>query len=126
MLKASNNKYLKMKESDIITVLEDDVSIKGNLSFKTSLMIKGEFNGEIDSEGLLVVGQSAVIKASVKVNTLISYGKIEGHITANRLVALCTGSEYKGDIETPDLIVETQTIFNGLAKMPLLSSADSN
>ena len=119
MIKPNKNKYLQIRKSDIVTVLAADVCIKGHLSFKTSLMIEGEFEGEIDSQGLLLVGQTGVVKAKIRVNTLISYGKICGDIIARKHVVLCAGSKQQGNIESPDLTIESGSIFNGLSKMPI-------
>jgi len=43
-------------EKDITTVIADDLEIQGTIKFKTSVMIKGIFEGEIFSDGLLVIG----------------------------------------------------------------------
>ena len=118
MGKISNKEHVGIRESDITTVLAEDVEFKGNLSFKTSLMIKGKFEGDIKSEGLLFIDKNAVVKAKLQINTLISYGKITGDITAKRHVVLCEGSILQGDIKTPDITVESGSLFNGLSTMP--------
>src|SRR5271157_3056754 len=39
----------------VTTVIADDLEIRGTMKFKSSLMIKGIFEGEVISEGLLIV-----------------------------------------------------------------------
>ena len=100
-------------ETRVTTVIADDLEIKGSISFKTSLMIKGNFEGEIKSEGLLVVGPTATVKAEITTNKLITYGKIIGNVTADENVVLKTDSSLKGDITTPNIIIENGSGFNG-------------
>ena len=64
-------------EEKVTTVIAEDVHIKGGLRFETSLMIKGSFEGEIISEGLLVVGPTAKINATIVTKRLISHGEIQ-------------------------------------------------
>ena len=52
-------------EEKVTTVIAEDLHIKGSLRFETSLMIKGSLEGEITSEGLLVVGPTAKINATI-------------------------------------------------------------
>jgi len=52
-------------EKDITTVIADDLEIQGTIKFKTSVMIKGIFEGEIFSDGLLVIGPTARVKATI-------------------------------------------------------------
>jgi cytoskeletal protein CcmA (bactofilin family) len=100
-------------ETRVTTVIADDLEIKGSISFKSSLMIKGNFEGEIRSEGLLVVGPTATVKAEITTNKLITYGKIVGNVTAEENVVLKTDSSLKGDITTPNIIIENGSGFNG-------------
>lgn len=117
MTKVNNKEHIGIRESDITTVLEKDVEFKGHLTFKTSFMIKGKFEGEIESEGLLLIGKNAIIKAKIKINTLISYGQVTGNVIANRHIILCGGSSLKGDIESPNITIENNSLFNGFSKM---------
>ena len=75
-------------EEKVTTIIAEDVHIKGNLRFETSLMIKGSFEGEIISKGLLVVGPTAKINATIVTKRLISHGEIQGEVTASEQVVL--------------------------------------
>ena len=109
--------YKSISDSDITTILAEDIHFKGVLTFKTSLMIKGTFEGEIHSDGLLLVGEKACVNAKIKTNTLISRGKIEGNVDADRSVVLSSTSFHNGDISTPNFIIESDAVFNGQTSM---------
>jgi len=44
-------------ESDIDTVLADDIEFDGTMSFNRSLMIKGKFKGDIKAAGDLFIDE---------------------------------------------------------------------
>ena len=104
-------------EAEIDTVLADDIDFTGVLKFSKSLMIKGKFEGEIEAEGHLVLSEGAFVKATIKVNKLTCFGKIEGNIFAKERVELSKTSSVTGDIQTPDFIIESGCSFNGNCSM---------
>ena len=119
MAKPAPDDYRAVTEQDIATVFAEDLDFKGTLRFKSSLMIKGGFEGEVVSEGLLFLGPNARIKADIKTATLISHGKVEGNVEATKGVVLCKGSAHAGDLKTPNLLIEGGAVFNGQCAMPV-------
>ena len=113
-------------ESEIDTVLADDIDFTGVLKFSKSLMIKGKFDGQIEAEGHLFLGPNSYVKAQIKVNKLTSYGKIDGNVFAKERVELSKESQLNGDIVTPDLVIESGCKFNGKCSMNLKESQNFN
>jgi len=112
--KTSSSEY---EEKDITTVVADDLEIRGTIKFKTSVMLKGIFEGEIFSEGLLVVGPTAKVNATISTKTLVSHGEITGNVTATDQVTLKNTSLHNGDVTTPNIIIENGAVFNGSCAM---------
>jgi len=104
-------------EEKVTTVIADDLHIKGTITFATSLMIKGTLEGEIISEGLLVVGPTAKIEATIVTKSLVSQGEIKGDVTASEQVVLKETAVQTGNITTPYIIVENGSTFNGSCVM---------
>jgi len=104
-------------EEKMTTVIADDLHIKGTITFATSLMIKGTLEGEIVSEGLLVVGPTAKIGARIVTKSLISHGEIKGDVTASEQVVLKQTAVQTGNITTPYIVVENGSVFNGSCVM---------
>ncbi|HEY3277210.1 MAG TPA: polymer-forming cytoskeletal protein [Syntrophorhabdaceae bacterium] len=100
-------------EENVTTVLADDLEIKGTMKFKSSLMIKGIFEGEIISEGLLIVGPTARVTATITTKNLISHGDIKGDVTASEQVILKETAVHTGNITTPNIVLESGSLFNG-------------
>ncbi len=106
-----------INETDITTVIADDLEIKGTIRFKSSVMLKGLFEGEIESDGLLVVGPTATVNAAIATKTLVSHGQIAGNVSATDQVMLKSTSTHNGDISTPNIIIENGSVFNGSCAM---------
>ncbi len=104
-------------ESEIDTILAEDIDFDGELSFEEPLMIKGKFSGVINASGDLYIGKDAVIKATVEANIVSLKGKMTGNIGAHSRVELFATSRIEGDITTPELIVESGSRFNGKCAM---------
>jgi cytoskeletal protein CcmA (bactofilin family) len=100
-------------EADMITILADDVHINGTMTFKTSVMVKGTFKGEIISEGLLVVDHKAKVHATITTKSLISHGEIQGDVTAGDQVVLKGTAVHTGNITTPSIMMENGAVMNG-------------
>jgi len=115
----------KIDETNVITTLADDLHITGTITFKSSLMIKGSLDGEIVSEGLLIVSPTAKVKAKITTKNLISHGEIQGDVTASEQVVLKGTAVQTGNITTPDIIVESGSIFNGSCIMKREAVAES-
>lgn len=105
-------------EQGISTVLSPDIHFKGNLKFKTSLMVKGRVTGTIEAEGHLVIGPHARVEATVSAGRITNYGEIIGNVEARKTLEMKTGSQQTGDVEAQDFIIETGCSLNGSVKMP--------
>ncbi len=104
-------------ESQIDTILAEDIDFTGELTFSEPLMIKGTFKGEIKASGDLFVGTDAVVNARVEAERVTSRGRIKGDVLAGRRVELASTASVQGDIDTPDLVMESGCVFNGVCAM---------
>jgi cytoskeletal protein CcmA (bactofilin family) len=104
-------------ETNVITTLAADLHIAGTITFKSSLMIEGSIDGEIVSEGLLIVSPTAKVKAKITTKNLISHGEIQGDVTASEQVVLKKTAVQMGNITTQNIIVESGSLVNGSITM---------
>jgi len=103
----------EVDEKNVTTILADDLEIKGTIKFKSSLMIKGILDGEIISEGLIIVGPTAKVTAKITTKNLISHGEIQGDVTASEQVILKNTAVHNGNVTTPNIVIESGSLFNG-------------
>lgn len=106
-----------IEESMIDTVLAPDIDFTGTMKFSKSLMIKGKFEGDIESTGHLIIGPGAVTNATVKATVITNYGTINGNVTATERLELVNHAKLTGDVVTPEFIIESGCVFNGRSSM---------
>src|SRR5437764_9437644 len=61
-------------------ILSSDVEIKGSIKFQKELLIDGKVEGEINSDGVLTIGENADIRGEIKTKSITVYGKVQGNI----------------------------------------------
>ena len=111
-------KELVLQESDIDTVLAEDIKFSGSLKFTHSLMVKGEFKGEIETpKGHLFVGEDAKIKGNIAANNVSNMGRIEGNLNIKNKFELYSSGALTGDVTCDELFIENGSIFNGKSVM---------
>jgi len=98
-------------------VLNSDVELKGTLRFSGELTFDGKLDGDIVSEGSLNLGDNAVVKGNINVNTVVTRGKINGNITAKEKIDVKSKTELFGDIRAPKLVIEEGVTFVGKSEV---------
>jgi cytoskeletal protein CcmA (bactofilin family) len=94
-------------------VLASDVEIKGNLKFSGELTFEGKIDGEIQTDGVLNLGDSAVVNGNINAQTVVVRGKVNGNINAKEKIEIKTKAELFGDIRASKLSVEEGVTFVG-------------
>jgi cytoskeletal protein CcmA (bactofilin family) len=107
----------QVDESEIDTVLAEDIDFSGVLTFKKPLMIKGNFKGEIKASSDLYIGEKAFVKAKIEANCVSARGRIEGDVVAHTRVEFFSTAAVKGDLTTPDLVMESGCRYDGRCEM---------
>lgn len=93
------------------------VEFKGVIRYNGTLRIDGKVEGEIHTDGVLLVGKDAVLTAKVSAGTVISKGKITGDISAKEKVRLLSPAILNGSVKAPTLSMEEGVLFNGNIEM---------
>ena len=98
-------------------VLSSDVEIKGTIKFQKELLIDGKVEGDINSEGVLTVGENADIRAEIKTKSITVYGKVQGNITVSERCELKSKCTLQGDLKAARLIIEEGATFIGKSEV---------
>ena len=98
-------------------VLSSDVEIKGSIKFKKDLLIDGKVEGEINSDGVLTIGENADIRGEIKTKSIAVYGKVHGNITVGERCELKACSTLQGDLKAARLVVEEGATFIGKSEV---------
>ncbi len=102
---------------DIVAFVGHEVQFSGVLTYKGNVRIDGTFEGEIETEDTLFIGEQANVKAQIHAGAVIASGRITGEITAVQRVELKSPATIDASITTPKLSMDNGVIFNGKITM---------
>lgn len=113
------NKSKKNLDEKKPKILDIDADMQGKLVFKDAveLKISGNFEGNLDTKGNLIIGENAVVNAEIKGENIFVSGKVVGDIRATSKLSVLKNARIIGDINTPVLMVEEGACFQGNCHM---------
>lgn len=106
-----------IETGEINAFLGKGTDFNGKLAFEGTVRLDGKFSGEIFSPGILIIGESAIIKADIHVNTLILSGEMTGNIDAKSRVEIHAPGKVYGNIASPVLVIDEGVVFEGSCTM---------
>lgn len=112
---AKNNEFKSVEK--VTTTLGKETSFNGILKFRESLKIDGQFEGEIESPGFLYIENGAVVKANIKVGSVVVGGVVRGNIEASERLEMLTTGQVFGNIRTAKLNIADGVVFEGKCEM---------
>ena len=119
MFGKKNNKKRRgaSKKDSAVTILTSGCEFNGKLYCRGASRIGGKVEGQIISDGILVIEEEAIIKAKIKAEEVIIQGLVQGSLEANTKVELTRSSRFDGDIVTPTFVINEGAQFNGRSSM---------
>ena len=100
------------------TLLGADVVFKGTLKSGSDVTIAGIFEGDVACEGRLVVAPGATLIGNIGAAEVVLGGKVQGNSVATKALTLLSSAEVRGDITTPQVVIEPGATFVGRCSMP--------
>jgi len=98
-------------------LLSADVEIKGSIKFLNELTVDGKVEGEINSAGILTVGENSEIKGEIKTKSVTVLGKVHGNITVEDRCELKARAVLFGDLKATRLVIEDGATFVGKSEV---------
>ncbi|MBN2644450.1 MAG: polymer-forming cytoskeletal protein [Desulfuromonadaceae bacterium] len=95
----------------ISTILGEGTQLTGEMTFKGTMRIDGQFDGNLSGEHLVISASGKVIGDVVAISCLC-HGEIQGNLTVDRL-ELKQGGRIDGTISADDLVVESGALMMG-------------
>ncbi len=102
---------------NIYTTLGRRTNFIGTIEFEKPLRINGHFQGEIKSNSLLFIGETAVVKANIKSGIVILGGHVIGNIEASEKIEMLSTAKLNGNVRTPKLEIADGVVFDGNCEM---------
>lgn len=96
--------------------LDQGTSLTGELEFSGTFRVDGNIHGSIKTDDLLIVGENATVNADIRAGEIQVFGSVFGTIESARRVEIYPKGRVKGDVRTPQLIIEEGGTFEGRSK----------
>jgi cytoskeletal protein CcmA (bactofilin family) len=106
-----------IKSGDLEAFLGKNTSFEGKMSFEGMVRLDGRFDGEIFSGDVLIIGETAIVNAKIKVGTLLVDGKVTGNVHASDKIEIHSTGKLNGDIDAAVLVIKEGGVFDGTCKM---------
>ena len=98
-------------------MLDKGSEFDGILSFEGAFRIGGVFRGKIFTDDILIIGEGASVDAEIEVGTLVLSGELKGSVKARERVEIHFPAVFRGNIQTPSLMVADGVVFEGVSQM---------
>jgi cytoskeletal protein CcmA (bactofilin family) len=86
------------------------------------LVIDGEVEGNITSNGKLSIGTNATVIGDIRAGFIIIQGAVEGNVLAAERCALQAGASLHGDVKSPRLAMDENASLVGRATITAKSA----
>jgi len=100
------------------TVIGTDVVLKGNLKSAGDVVIAGIFEGDVACDGRVTIAAGATLIGAVGAAEVVLGGKVQGNSVAKKSLTLLNTAEVRGDVTTPQIVIEPGATFVGRCTMP--------
>ena len=107
----------KNEELPIKAYLGSDALFKGTLSFEGTVRIDGKFEGTVQTNDTLVIGETGDMQADIDVGILVCKGKLKGTVVASKKIEMHPASKITGNVKTPAVSIELGAVLDGQLNM---------
>ena len=98
------------------TVLGANSTMKGDFKSQANVRLDGTFEGQLEIEGNVLVGETARITADIHARNVSIAGAVRGNVSGNKIQLLRTGRVW-GDISAQAITTEEGAFIDGKITM---------
>lgn len=109
----SSSKNNVVQSCSTQSTIGEGAVFNGNINSTGMVKVNGTLNGDIFTEGQVVIGEKANIKGNIFAGSISIDGVVEGNVKCFGMLELMVNGKIKGDIEVFNLSVSKGAIFNG-------------
>jgi cytoskeletal protein CcmA (bactofilin family) len=115
----------KKKASDYVginSIIGEDTQVKGEIISRGSVRIGGEFEGKIQAQGDVLIGEGSRVTGTISGARVTVSGDINGNISANGGLEITKTGKVFGDVISEKLIVDEGAVYKGKVTLESASS----
>ena len=99
------------------TAIGVDTVFKGSINTNKPIRIDGHYEGEINSDNLIIITETGFFSGDMKCRELQLQGKGEGTVVCTELMQLSNTGAFRGNIATKDIIMVKGSQIDGQIDM---------
>lgn len=104
---------LRTDDISINTILGSGSFITGNLKVNGFVRIDGDIDGNLETDGNIIIGENARIRGNIKANSVTIGGVVIGDVNAIESVKLLSSSIVRGDVISHKVLIEDNAFCHG-------------
>lgn len=112
-MKKNNNQFVNGN----MTIIGAGTVVEGVLKASASTRIEGTVNGDITSEGVVVIANEGIVNGNITAMDVKISGTVKGNLIISGKTELVSNGKLIGDIKTGSLSIDETAIFQGNCKM---------
>lgn len=99
------------------TVLARDDVLSGKLTVKSGGQVLGNFSGQIECDGDLLIGPEAHVEADIRSNRVTIAGFVRGTVVAASRLKITSTGRLEGDARVGALVVQEGGVHHGVIRV---------
>lgn len=104
---------LRVDDISINTIIGHGSAISGDIKVNGFVRIDGDIDGNLETDGNVIIGENARIRGDVKAKSIIVGGIILGNIQAVESAKVLSEASVIGDIISHKVQIDDSAIFHG-------------
>ena len=106
-------KSVEQINAKISSIIGADMVVDGSIHAKEAVRVEGTVNGDVETDGALIISSSGKVKGNVKGSSIIIGGSLEGDLTSGGRTEVASTGKVIGNIRTKSLVVDENGVFQG-------------
>lgn len=98
-------------------MIVSSTKLTGNVTAKNDFRIDGEFEGSLDCEAKIIIGEGGRVEGEVKCLNAVVEGHFKGQLNVSEVLYVKESAEIFGEVVTGKLVVQSGSIFEVKCKM---------
>lgn len=99
------------------TTIGRDLVFEGNVSGKGSIRVEGEFNGRLEVQNEVIIGEGGRVNGDIIAEIVTVEGNLKGNVDARKKININVTGTMVGDIVAPRVVVASGAVYKGRIDM---------
>ena len=104
---------LRVDDISINTIIGKGSAISGNLKVNGFIRIDGDIDGNLETDGNVIVGELARIRGNLTAKSVIIGGIIKGNVTASESIKVLSDAAVIGDVISRKVQIDASAVIHG-------------